>query len=346
VKFTDSNLADKSQTAGLPPLGGTIVPPRGIGAARLQIGTTDLAPADGTPRKYRIYAIVDPDNEIRWKRADGSLAEQTHLWHRPQLTIRLKSAPPANVTVKLELQDKDRKVLESVSQTSDGSGAAAMTQWLLSKLKDSATIKSNNLQVALDPATSNIVVSHAQQKTKPSTERRSGIFIDANKAFYFVPSVSGDPSVTVTNTVLVTNDAPAQNKEGYFDLTVMAPVAPTAERPVMLSLPQLAVAAIDAAGKLAEKNVTLPSGQKASLRVTVNATEAVATAIPIALYLGDPTNGGTFLGMLSASGIAAGTPAHTWSVLPMPNAAGDFPMYARIGSGEAKAAGLMVHLTP
>jgi len=71
----------------------------------------------------------------------------------------------------------------------------------------------------------------------------------------------------------------------------------------------------------------------------------VLDAVLVSLFLGDPKANGTFLGMVSANGIDAGTPTHTWQVLPMPDLPGEFPMYAQIAGEEAKPAGLTVRLT-
>jgi hypothetical protein len=351
VAFADGNLSDPAQTTGLPPLGSVQIPPRGIGVALSHVlDTTNLAPADGTRRNYRVYVIVDPENEVRWKRADGSLGEQTHIWHRPQLTIRLKNGPAAGVVLTLELQDAQSKSLEKIEVKSTGAGQAAMTADLLKQLNDSATLKAYSLQAAADPVTSGIIVSHTsgRQKVKASTESRSGVVVDdgtpAGKALYFVPGVSGSPTVTVANTVLVTNDSPAQNKEGYFELAVMQAPQSAAPRLFRSIAQPVAVAAIDGTGSLVEKNVRLRAGQPSSLRVSVNTAENTNEPLLVSLYLGDPNANGTFVGMVSANGANAGTPAHTWQVLPMPNVAGEFPMYAQIAGEVAKPAGLTVRL--
>ena len=210
-------------------------------------------------------------------------------------------------------------------------------------------MKAYGIQVAADPVTSGIILSHPAQRIKPSVEYRSGIVADdgtpAGKPLYFVPTVGGSPNVTVANTVLVTNDAPAQNKEGYFELAVMeTPSRMAATSGAAVPAP-VAVAAIDATGSLVEKNVTLAAGQPASLRVSVSAAEDVSDAVLVSLYLGDPKANGTFLGMISANGIDAGTPTHTWQVLPMPNLSGELPVYAQIAGEEARPAGLTVRLT-
>jgi hypothetical protein len=103
-----------------------------------------------------------------------------------------------------------------------------------------------------------------------------------------------------------------QTELGYRTLYFVLSVGDSPTRRLHQNSPALvAVAAIDATGDLVEENVTLPAAHPATLRVRVNGVEDVSDAVLVSLFLGDSKTVGTFLGMVSANGIDARTPAHT-----------------------------------
>jgi len=343
VEFFDANLADPAHPH--PDSQRTaaddkhVIPPRGIGRARCAFEPPAL-PADIAKREYRIYAVVDPDNEIRWKRANGTLAPQTHVRHTDFAVIRLRNIPLPGVKYTIALQDQQKRVLETIQYISQGGGGQAeVLNALASALQKSAAFKTAGLQINPDALTSSATVirissSTGNAKVKPGNEYRSGVVSADGSAIYFVPTVeSASGQATTHNAITITNDSPAQNKEGWFPLVVMsaalAASAQTPQTPALLTLPSEPLAVRNAHGELVSGQVALVGGQYASFRIKVGAELAQHADGWAEVFLGDPQQGGQLLGMTALTALAGGAPEHVWGEWLIPPTPGKFTLFVR-----------------
>lgn len=347
VEFLDANLADPSHphpdSQRSPADDKYVIPPRGIGRARCAFEPPAL-PAGSTRREYRIYAVVDPDNEIRWKRADGTLAPQTHVRHTDFAVIRLRTIPLPGVKYTIVLQDQQKQVLDTIQYVSQGgSGQAEVLNALASALQKSTAFKNAGLQVNPDALTSSASVirissSAGNAKVKPGNEYRSGVVLANNSAVYFVPTVeSAGGQATTHNAISITNDSPAQNKEGWFPLVVAstalrASSAQAAPAPALLALPARPLAVRNAHGELVSDHAQLPGGRYAGFRISVGAGMAQRADGWAEVFLGDPQHGGQLLGLtaLKLNALGGGEPDHAWGEWLIPPTPGRFPLFVRV----------------
>jgi hypothetical protein len=332
VAFADWNLADPGDSPPIP--AGTLIPPRGIGLASIGFDTANL-PTDGSRHEYRIYAVVDPDDEIRWKRS-GQIATQTHVRHTKSVVVRLRNTPEAGVKVRIALEAKDRASLGAVEHTSAGEGRSVILQALAQKLQELPAVKAG---LHFDVSADRIIISRDNAALKPGSEYRSGVVAQDGSAVYFIPSVSGGSGgATAGNTIVISNDSPAQNKEGWFPITIMKPASPTgnsAAPPRLLLGPQ-ALAIRNQTGRLVSDRVELDVNRYASFRLNVTATHDIEAGRWAEVYLGDPAKGGRLLGVAPVAGVAANVANYIWGDWLMPNTPGTFPVFVRlVGANEA-----------
>ncbi|MGM3276250.1 hypothetical protein [Ralstonia sp. 24A2] len=334
VEFVDANLADPSHSHGQRSATESkhVIPPRGIGRARLAFKTPVL-PEGALTREYRIYAVVDPENEIRWRRSDGTLAPQTHVRHTDFATIRLRNIPLPGVEFKIELQDQNKTVLETITYVCRGSaGQAEVLNALASALQASPKFKEAGLQInpdALQPSATVIRISSAtgNAKIKPGDEHRSGVVSADGKAIYFVPSVrSASGQATTHNAISITNDSPAQNKEGWFPLVVASAAQTVASQNA--SLTPLAVR--NAHGELASDYAEVVGGRYASFRIGVDAEVVQDTGGWAEVFLGEPERGGQLLGTIVLHPMPGGAPNYVWGEWLVPSTPGSFALFVRL----------------
>jgi hypothetical protein len=317
------------------------LPPRGIGLATLPLDISALGPTAGAKVEYRVYVIVDPDNQF---------PDQTHGWHQVAAVLTPGQATTAGDQYSIAIQDSTGKSIETVTYTSQGTLEDVLTG-LAANLNKSPTATDNQLtanmitsgptlidgrpHIALTPK-----ITNANAQLKPSTEFRAGFLVaPQGQALYFVPSVTGGGGAGGP-TLTATNDVPAQNNEGYGRLTIFAaetlaligdsPLDPCRPSNTDLSLNEHSMVRISQDGAVHTGTLLARPGEPLSIRLTAFADVHSPGYEYVEVFLGHPNGGGRPLARKMVHGIDAEQGGHAWFTWRAPQKPGLYTLYARL----------------
>ena len=313
----------------------TSLPPRGIGVAQYTLDISTLGPQSGASQDYRIYVVVDPDNQF---------PNQTHGWHKSEVVLTPSAATDVNDQYFIDVQviDGQNTSTETISYTSMGTLSDVLTGLTNNFNASNTHMKYNITATVIDSGSSliagqtHIALTTPNAKLKPSTEYRAGFKDMQEREFYFVPRTTA-PAGETPPKLTATNDVPGQNNEGWAKLTVFAGTEllggadPCAAGSLDVYLTDASLAAMDSAGQVRAGQVQVFTGQPVRVRLSVFTNTHSRTFEYVQLFQGHPDDAsGQLLALKQVQGVDALKGGHAWHTWMAPRLPGVYTLHARL----------------